>query len=110
MVEIEQLLEETNDPLYRDPNKPLIVAQMAARELRIAPKAKGTAPAVKPTLKPAAPAVPPAKPKGMLPAGGSTTAPVANQNAELSSKLQQVQNPNDLKKTLKAMGMQLPGI
>jgi hypothetical protein len=110
MVEIEQLLEETNDPLYRDPNKPLVVAQMAARELRIAPKAKGTATVVKPALKPAAPAVTAAKPKGMLPAGGSTTAPVANPHAELNTKIQSVNNPDDLKKTLKAAGISLPGI
>jgi hypothetical protein len=110
MVEIEKLLEETNDPLFRDPNKPLVVAQMAARELRIAPKAKSTAPVVKPALKPAAPAVPVAKPKGMLPAGGSTTAPVANPHAEMNSKIQSVQNPDDLKKELKKLGISLPGI
>jgi hypothetical protein len=110
MVEIETLLEETNDPLFRDPNKPLVVAQMAARELRIAPKAKGTAPVVKPALKPAAPAVPVAKPKGMLPAGGSTTAPVTNPHAEMNSKIQSVNNPEDLKKTLKGLGINLPGI
>ena len=43
MIEIEQALTHTGDPLINDPNKPLVIAQMAARELNIAPQRKGTA-------------------------------------------------------------------
>lgn len=109
MVEIEQALEDTKDPLFRDSNKPLIVAQMAAKELRIAPKAKGSAPA-KPTLKPAAPALPATKPKQVLPAGGSTTAPVANPHAEMTTNLQSVTNPEQLKHVLQKHGIRLPNV
>lgn len=38
VAEINNTLKLANDPLYEDPNKPLIIAQMVARELRIAPK------------------------------------------------------------------------
>lgn len=40
MSEIDERLKEAGDPRYSDPNKPLIVAQMVARELNIAPKGK----------------------------------------------------------------------
>ncbi|MBK8772365.1 MAG: hypothetical protein IPM06_18355 [Rhizobiales bacterium] len=43
MIEIEHALTATGDPLINDPNKPLVIAQMAARELNIAPQRKGTA-------------------------------------------------------------------
>lgn len=40
MEEIDQEMEARSDPAFHDPNKPLIIAQMAAREFRIAPKKK----------------------------------------------------------------------
>ncbi|MDZ4287864.1 MAG: hypothetical protein U0984_07890 [Prosthecobacter sp.] len=41
MEEIHAALEATNDPLIHDPAKPLVIAQMAARELRIPPQGGG---------------------------------------------------------------------
>ncbi len=38
MLEIDATLRANNDPLYCDPNKPLIIAQMVAKEMGIAPK------------------------------------------------------------------------
>lgn len=40
IAEIDEALRVNGDPLYYDPNKPLIIAQMVAKELRIAPKPK----------------------------------------------------------------------
>ena len=41
MAEIDGQLSENKDPLYNDPAKPLIIAQMVAKELAIAPKTSG---------------------------------------------------------------------
>lgn len=38
MLEIEADLLANDDPLYYDPNKPLIIAQMVGKEMRVAPK------------------------------------------------------------------------
>ena len=40
MIEIDLALRANGDPLYADPNKPLIIAQMVAKEKRISPKLK----------------------------------------------------------------------
>jgi hypothetical protein len=40
MVEIDNELNEMDNDLYHDPDKPFIIAQMAARELGIAPNSK----------------------------------------------------------------------
>lgn len=91
MLEIERQLQENNDPLYYSPDKPLVVAQMVAAELKIAPKAKTQAPA-----KPAAPAAQPAAKKGVVPAGGSrTTPPPVNQKPEIISRIQAIK-PHDI--------------
>jgi hypothetical protein len=42
MLKIEADLLANDDPLYYDPNKPLIIAQMVAKEMRIAPKHAAT--------------------------------------------------------------------
>jgi hypothetical protein len=73
MAEIEQSLEELGDPLFNDPNKPLIIAQMVAKENNIAPKKPGTRTPAS-ASKPAAPA-PRTAPKSMLPTGSSRAAP-----------------------------------
>jgi hypothetical protein len=54
MEEIDQTLRETGDPLFNDVNKPLRIAQMAAKELAIAPKRRGQAqpPAAAPVQQP----------------------------------------------------------
>jgi hypothetical protein len=41
MLEIEEDLRSAGDPLIADPRKPLRIAQMAARELSIAPRREG---------------------------------------------------------------------
>lgn len=69
MIEIEEALRDTEDPRYYSPNKPLLIAQMVAAEMNIAPKSKTAAPA-----KPAAPAGPVPPKKQVLPVGGSRTA------------------------------------
>ncbi len=49
MAEVELLMKEYGDPVFNDPNKPLIVAQMVAKEMSIAPrKTTPPAPPVKP--------------------------------------------------------------
>lgn len=74
MSEIEADMLATGDPLYFAADKPLRIAQMVAREMNIAPKRKGAAPA---PAKPAAPAAvaTPVKPKSVLPGGSSRTVP-----------------------------------
>jgi len=42
MAEIDAALQASQDPLFTDHNKPLIIAQMAARELRVAPSTRPT--------------------------------------------------------------------
>ena len=74
MVEIERSLLDSKDDRYYAANKPEIVAKLAAAELGIAPRRPG-AKAPAPAPKPAAPAAPKTAPKGILPTGGSKTAP-----------------------------------
>lgn len=51
MVELDQLLEETDDERFHSPNKPFILAKMAAKELGIAPRnPKATAAASSPSV------------------------------------------------------------
>ena len=86
MAEIDDAMEANGDPTFHDPNKPLIIAQMVAAEMKIAPKSKKVAPA--PAK--AAPAAPAPK-KQVLPAGDSRTVPApapANANLERISKIQ----------------------
>jgi len=104
MIEIEDALEATRDPLFHDPNKPLIIAQMVAAELRIAPKTKG-APAAQ--AKPAAPTAPVAK-KGVLPSGSSRTAPVSqNPQADLQKEIAAAKTPLDLRRVYEKHGLKI---
>lgn len=98
MLEIEQALKETNDPLYNSPDKPLKIAQMVATELNIAPRRKG-APA---PAKAAAPAVP-AQKKQVLP--GGSTAPAAVKPPAIDAKIQQANTPHALRKLVEEMGI-----
>lgn len=104
MIEIENTLEETQDPLYNEPEKPLRIAQMVAREMNIAPRKKG-APA------PAKPATPPAQPagqkKGVLPGGGSRTTPPATPSVNAdTAKFTGIKTLADLRKVQKELGIQ----
>lgn len=106
MVEIEEALKQNNDPLYNSPNKPLVIAQMVARELRIPPK---TAKASKTTAaaKPAQPAT--EKPKSVIPSGGSSTTPsTTDSQGKFAESVLKVQNLGDLKKFARQSGINLP--
>jgi hypothetical protein len=74
MEQIHAALEASNDPLIHDASKPLVIAQMAARELRIAPHSGPAA---------VAPAKPAATPAVRPRSGGSApmTAPLAGASA-----------------------------
>lgn len=101
MLEIERQLRENNDPLYYSASKPLVIAQMVAAELKIAPKSKN-APA-----KPAVPPVAPAAKKGVVATGGSrTTPPPVNQKPEIQAKIAAVKNEGDLRKLRLELGLQ----
>lgn len=102
MVEIEETLKDTGDPLYSSPDKPLRVAQMVAAELRIAPKGKGTAVAAKPTAIPVAPA----PKKQVLPGGGSQTQPPAADNG-LSEEIKGLKTELDFRNFQKKHGIKI---
>jgi hypothetical protein len=104
MLEIEESLKATRDPLYADPEKPLIIAQMVAKELRIAPRTK------KAPVTPAKAAAPvPAKPKQVLPGGGSRTAPATStqQTAEVA-EIAKASTPLELRRFAEKHGLKIP--
>ncbi len=102
MVEIEQTLKASNNELYFSPDKPLKIAQMVANERSIAPRKPGSkAPA--PATKPAAPKPPAAAPKGILPTGGSKTAPAPTVNP-VDDQIRAARTPNDLYKLMRTLG------
>lgn len=95
MLEIDAQLKASGDPLYSDPNKPLILAQMVAREFRVAPKAPSSA---KPVA--AKPAVT-AKPKHVAPiaSGNSRTASTASTNSagqQLLDQADRIKSPDEM--------------
>jgi hypothetical protein len=106
MAEIDAALERNNDPLFNDPNKPMIVAQMVAREFSIAPMSKNAAKPGKP-----APVVPPApaQKKGILPSGSDrTAAPTtpSTPNAEVA-QIAGINQMKDLKAFYKSKGINI---
>jgi len=99
MAQIDATLRANGDPLYHRADKPLVLAQMVAAELKIAPRNKNAPPA-----KAAAPVVPPPK-KGILPTGGSRTVPVTNQKPALVQQVESVKSVHDLRKVLQSVGV-----
>ncbi len=100
MLEIERAFKDNGDPLYYSASKPLVIAQMVAAELKIAPKAKTQAPA-----KPAVPAATVAK-KGVVPAGGArTTPPPPNAKPPIEAEIGKVKNYGDLMNLRKQLGL-----
>lgn len=101
MSQIEATMLKNGDPAYYSANKPLLLAQMVAAELKIAPRNKNATPA-----KAAALAVPVPK-KGVLPTGGSRTVPVTNQKPAL---VQALSKPNmtvhELRGIMRRVGIQ----
>lgn len=80
MAEIDALLRDTNDPRYHSQDKPLLIAQMVAKEQDVAPKGKGVAKAT-----PTAPQPPVIAPAGNLPA--HLAPPVASGSARTTTPL-----------------------
>lgn len=100
MAQIEATMLKNGDPAYYSANKPLLLAQMVAAELKIAPRSKVVTPA-----KAAAP-VAQAPKKGVLPTGGSRTTPLTNQKPPLAEAVGKVQTVHDLRKVLRSVGVQ----
>ena len=104
MIEIEEAMEETGDPRFNDPNKPLIIAHMVAQEMKIAPRSKKAAAA--PTPVKTAP-VTPAPKKQVLPTGDSKTTPAAPAATNDVERISKIQTPQELKAELKKYGIQV---
>lgn len=101
MLEIDARLKDSGDPLYSDPEKPLILARMVAREFHIAPKAKtSTKPA--PVARQAA-----AKPKTVAPiaSGSSRTASTASNTAgqQLLERAARIKSPGEMEEFLASL-------
>lgn len=105
MQEINEAMERLGDPRFYDPNRPMLIANMVAAEFNIAPLSKNKADP-KPQAKAAAPATEPKK--GILPSGGSSTAPAAPAvNADVE-RFTKISTPADLKAEYKRLGLQMP--
>ena len=105
-TEIDAALRDTEDNRYYDANKPLLIAQMVAKELNIAPNTGG--PAKNPPVQkqeaapqqqsPSSPQPPRTEKPGQLPAasGASRTAGVqTGQAATLADQVANISNPDD---------------
>ena len=105
MAEIDAALKAHGDELYYSPNKPLVIAQMVARELRIAPK--GPSAKTPTTVKPAVSQQPKTeKPKSVIPDGGATTTPrTQNQEGKFTDTVNGVQTLAQLNKLRKELGL-----
>lgn len=104
IAEIDRQLEENKDPLFNDPNKALVIAQMVAKELQIAPKsptAKAAATtAAKVTVKPA---VTPDTSKKTVPpvaSGASRTTTASTQGDGFAQKIAALKTPADIENFL----------
>lgn len=95
MAEIDQQLEANRDPLFNAPDKALVIAQMVARELQIAPKSPNAKPvAVKPVAK--APTVVVKKTVPPVVGGDSRTSTSTTQGGELTKKIQGLRTPAEV--------------
>lgn len=109
MAEIDRQLEANRDPLFNDPSKPLVIAQMVARELKIAPKSPTAAkpgatgkPVV--TARPAvSTTVPPKKTVPPVASGASRTSTSTTQGDAVSKEIDQLRTPADLENFLAKM-------
>lgn len=94
--EIDDQLRENGDPLFHNPNKPLVIAQMVAAELRIAPKsAKSPASTASATVK--KPAAPAPKPASVISSGGSRTVTQSTQTGQQAAAIDAVKTIEDLR-------------
>lgn len=100
MIEIEEALRETGDPRWHDPNKPLLIAQMVAREMNIPPRSKKAA-APAPAAAPAT-----AQPKKqVLPTGASRTTPVTAPVNETAKRFEGIKTMKDLQEVYRSLGI-----
>jgi hypothetical protein len=94
MEDINERLRDAGDPLYDSPEKPLRIAQMAARELGIAPKGKTRKGGEKTPGKP---------PRGKAPvqpaSGNARTNPTTNAGA-LEDQVEKINSPDDWDKMI----------
>lgn len=105
MLELEAHFEATKDPLHLDPEKPLVLARMVARELAIAPKTAGVKPVVRSVLSNKQ-QPPPVVKKGVPPvaSGTSRTSSTNPQGAALSAKIDSLRTPEDIEKFIAESG------
>lgn len=101
MEEIHRSMEETKDDTLNSPRKALLIAQMAARELGIAPR---TVKAAAPVQKQAAPRVKGNAPMTAPLASGSarTAAPATN---VVDRAIAGIRSPEDFANTMRALGI-----
>jgi hypothetical protein len=109
--EIDQALNDTEDPRYYDADKPLMIARMAARELNIAPgvrpapvkqaQALKAAPVATPQQATTSPKSPRTERRGQLPAGSgaSRTQSASTGSADtLADKVSGIGSPEDFER------------
>ena len=96
--EIDESLRDTQDPRYFDPNKPFLVAQMAAKELNLAPR-RASAATSKPVAtqqpqslqpKTASPQPPRTEKFGQIPAASGASRTQGNPNGAATTLAEQV--------------------
>ncbi|MDB4792337.1 hypothetical protein OAG69_00215 [bacterium] len=115
--EIDESLKDTDDPRYFDANKPLLIAKMAAAELNVAPKRKGskstktaTAKAANTAAQPQQQSTSPQPPRtekpGQLPAASGasrTSGAPTGAAASLAEQVGNINNPEDFERLAKAV-------
>jgi len=102
--EIDEALQETDDPRFYDPEKPLLVARMAARKMDIAPNTGRSKQSSTPT-QPTTPSKPARRERSQpLPSasGGSRTASVAK-GTDLKAQIESIQTPEEFNRLMSAM-------
>ena len=95
MAEIDADLKEAGDDLYYDPNKPLKVAQMVARERNIPPRSKQRK-VVKPTAKP--------RPKSVVQPASHSARTVTSTGSTLDKLVDKVSSVEDYEALQRALG------
>lgn len=98
MAEIHQTAEDNGDPLISDPNKALIIAQMAARDLRIAPKAGPAKPAATPPGKRG-----PASSMTALPAAAAARRAAAPTTPAVVKQLETIKSPHEFEQLMRGL-------
>lgn len=93
MEEIHNALEAAGDPIISDPQKPIIIARMAAKELSIAPKRTGAG--VKPPGTAATKAAPRSTASMTAPLAQNGRATTTRPTSQLLQKINSINSPED---------------